>query len=141
MDGAVSSLHINADDVFVLAKIRQSITMYRNQIKRDIFATKLKVKLLVGRFLSVRVDILFYAGEDFVIAHYQWLRGGKNGELTVRNSETDIIVIPGVIMSVNVDQQCRANVSSRKTSDELQTCFTTNRATLLFPTLRPSLFK
>jgi hypothetical protein len=63
--------------VFVLGKILQSITMYRNQIKRDIFATKLNVKHLVGRFLSVRVDVLFNAGEDFVITHYQWLRGGK----------------------------------------------------------------
>jgi hypothetical protein len=51
--------------------------MYRNQIKRDIFATKLKVKLLVGRFLSVRIDILFNASEDFGIVHFQWLRGGK----------------------------------------------------------------
>jgi hypothetical protein len=43
----------------------------------------------------------------------------KNGELSATNSETDIIVMPRVIMSVNVVRQCRANVSSRKTSDEL----------------------
>jgi hypothetical protein len=49
--------------------------MYRDQIKRDIFDTKLNVKLLVGRFLSVRVDILFNASNDLGFTHYQGLRG------------------------------------------------------------------
>src|SRR5215831_2063109 len=75
IDCAVSSLHINADEVFVPAKIRQSIIMYRDQIKGDIFATRLNVKLLVGRFLSVRVDILFDAGVDLGFAYYQRFYG------------------------------------------------------------------
>ena len=70
IDCAVASLHINADGVFVPPKIRQSISMYRDQIKRDIFATRFNVKLLVGRFLSVRLDILFDAGEDLGIGYY-----------------------------------------------------------------------
>jgi hypothetical protein len=56
--------------VFVPAKIRQSIIMYRDQIKCDIFAARLNVKLPVGRFLSVRLDILFDAGEDLGIGYY-----------------------------------------------------------------------
>ena len=48
IDCAVGSLHIDADGVFVPAKVRQSISMYRDQIKRDIFAARLNVKLLVG---------------------------------------------------------------------------------------------
>ena len=44
----------------------------------------------------------------------------KNGELSIRNNETEIIVIRRVIISVNVDQQCRANVFSRKGRSAVQ---------------------
>jgi hypothetical protein len=75
IDCSVASLHINAGEVLVPAKIRQSITMYRDQIKRDIFAARVNMELLVGRFLGLRVDILFNAGENLGFAHYQGFRG------------------------------------------------------------------
>ena len=46
-----------------------------DQIKLDVFATRSDVKLLVGRFLGVCVDILSNAAEDLGIADYQTLRG------------------------------------------------------------------
>ncbi len=75
IDCAIGSLHIDTGEIFVSAEVRPLIIMDFDQIKRDLFATRSDVKLLVGRFLGVRVDILSNAAKDLRVGNYQALRG------------------------------------------------------------------
>src|SRR5205814_10662557 len=56
IDCAVSSFHIDSGEIFAPTETRKRIVMNPNQIKREISASIVDMKLLVAGFLAVTVD-------------------------------------------------------------------------------------